>query len=175
MANEEVQEEQEKNEAANAEDDMDSLMDELEEQQAKPENIEGSEDLSSLVTDKAAATDENLDQMLESASDSSTPEAEVSSDEEGVDLKLLLDMPLTMTFEVGRAKMSISNLLSLGQGSVLDLHRLVGEDLDMLVNGKLIAQGEVVISNEKFCAKITNVIPPEERVKKMAGMDKSNM
>ena len=175
MVNEEVQEEQEKNEAANAEDDMDSLMDELEEQQAKPENIEGSEDLSSLVTDKAAATDENLDQMLESASDSSTPEAEVSSDEEGVDLKLLLDMPLTMTFEVGRAKMSISNLLSLGQGSVLDLHRLVGEDLDILVNGKLIAQGEVVISNEKFCAKITNVIAPEERVKKMAGMDKSNM
>ena len=174
MANEEVHEEQEKNEAANAEDDMDSLMDELEEQQAQPENIEGSE-LSSLVTDKAVATDENLDQMLESAADSSTPEAEVSSDEEGVDLKLLLDMPLTMTFEVGRAKMSISNLLSLGQGSVLDLHRLVGEDLDILVNGKLIAQGEVVISNEKFCAKITNVIPPEERVKKMAGMDKSNM
>ncbi len=175
MANEEVQEEQEKNESANAEDDMDSLMDELEEQQAQPKNIEGSEDLSSLVTDKTAATDENLDQMLESASDSSTPEAEVSSDEEGVDLKLLLDMPLTMTFEVGRAKMSISNLLSLGQGSVLDLHRLVGEDLDILVNGKLIAQGEVVISNEKFCAKITNVIPPEERVKKMSGMDKSNM
>ena len=172
MANEEVQEEQVKNEAANAEADMDSLMDELEEQQAQPENIESSEDLSSLVTDKAAATDENLDQMLESAADSSTPEADVSSDEEGVDLKLLLDMPLTMTFEVGRAKMSISNLLSLGQGSVLDLHRLVGEDLDILVNGKLIAQGEVVISNEKFCAKITNVIPPEERVKKMSGMDK---
>ena len=175
MANEEVQEEQEKNEAANAEDDMDSLMDELEEQQAQPENIESSEDLSALVTEKAAATDENLDQMLESAADSSTPEADVSSDEEGVDLKLLLDMPLTMTFEVGRAKMSISNLLSLGQGSVLDLHRLVGEDLDILVNGKLIAQGEVVISNEKFCAKITNVISPDERVKKMAGMDKSNM
>ena len=175
MANEEVQEEQGKNEAANAEDDMDSLMDELEEQQAQPENIESSEDLSSLVTEKAAATDENLDQMLESAAAASTPEANVSSDEEGVDLKLLLDMPLTMTFEVGRAKMSISNLLSLGQGSVLDLHRLVGEDLDILVNGKLIAQGEVVISNEKFCAKITNVIPPEERVKKMAGMDKSNL
>ena len=175
MANEEVQEEQEKNEAVNAEDDMDSLIDELEEQQNQPENIESTEDLSSLVTDKATATDENLDQMLESASDSSTPEAEVSSDEEGVDLKLLLDMPLTMTFEVGRAKMSISNLLSLGQGSVLDLHRLVGEDLDILVNGKLIAQGEVVISNEKFCAKITNVISPDERVKKIAGIDKSNM
>ena len=175
MANEEVQKEQGKKEAANAEDEMDSLMDELEEQQAQPENIESSEDLSSLVTEKAAATEENLDQMLESAADSSTTEDEVSSDEEGVDLKLLLDMPLTMTFEVGRAKMSISNLLSLGQGSVLHLHRLVGEDLDILVNGKLIAQGEVVISNEKFCAKITNVIPPDERVKKMAGMDKSNL
>lgn len=172
MANEE---EQEKKEAANAEDDMDSLMDELEEQQSKPENIEKSEDLSSLVTEKTVSSDENFDQMLESAADSSTPEAEASSDEDGVDLKLLLELPLTMTFEVGRAKMSISNLLSLGQGSVLDLHRLVGEDLDILVNGKLIAQGEVVISNEKFCAKITNVIPPEERVKKMAGMDKSNL
>ena len=143
MANEE---EQEKKEAANAEDDMDSLMDELEEQQTKPENIERSEDLSSLVTEKTVSSDENLDQMLESAADSSTPEADASSDEEGVDLKLLLELPLTMTFEVGRAKMSISNLLSLGQGSVLDLHRLVGEDLDILVNGKLIAQGEVVIS-----------------------------
>ena len=172
MANEE---EKEKKEATNAEDDMDSLMDELEEQQTKPENFEGSEDLSSLVTEKAAATDENLDQMLESAADSSNTESGVSSDEEGVDLKLLLEMPLTMTFEVGRAKMSISNLLSLGQGSVLDLHRLVGEDLDILVNGKLIAQGEVVISNEKFCAKINNVITPEERVKKMGGMDKSNL
>ena len=175
MANEEVQEERGKNEATNAEDDMDSLMDELEEQQAQPENIESSEDLSSLVTEKAATTDENLDQMLESAADTSIPEADITSDEEGVDLKLLLDMPLTMTFEVGRAKMSVSNLLSLGQGSVLDLHRLVGADLDILVNGKLIAQGEVVISNEKFCAKITNVIPPDERVKKMAGMDKSNI
>ena len=175
MTNEEIKEEQEKNEASNVEDDIDSLMNELEEKQTKSESIDGSEDLSSLVTEKAAATDEKLDQMLESASDTSNPEADVSSDDEGVDLKLLLQMPLTMTFEVGRAKMSVSNLLSLGQGSVLDLHRLVGEDLDILVNGKLIAQGEVVISNEKFCAKITNVIPPNERVKKMAGMDKTNI
>ena len=87
MSNEEVQEEQRKNEASNTEDDIDSLMDELEEQQTKTENNEGSEDLSSLVTEKSAVADENLDQMLESASDSSTPETDVSSDEEGVDLK----------------------------------------------------------------------------------------
>ena len=175
MPNEEFQEDQEKNEAANVEDDMNSLMDELEEQNTKTENIGGSNELNSLVTKKSDETNENLDQMLESVSDSSESDSDTSSDEEGVDLKLLLEMPLTMTFEVGRAKMSISNLLSLGQGSVLDLHRLVGEDLDILVNGKLIAQGEVVISNEKFCAKINNVIPPGERVKKMAGMDKSNL
>ena len=175
MVNEEVTEDQEKNEATNVEDDMSSLMDELEEQQTKTDNIEGSEELNSFVTEKSEDTNENLDQMLESVSDSSVNESDTSSDEEGVDLKLLLEMPLTMTFEVGRAKMTISNLLSLGQGSVLDLHRLVGEDLDILVNGKLIAQGEVVISNEKFCAKINNVIPPEDRVKKMAGMDKSNL
>jgi flagellar motor switch protein FliN/FliY len=79
-----------------------------------------------------------------------------------------------MTFEVGRAKMSINDLLSLGQGSVLELHRLVGENLDMFVSGKLIAQGEVVVSNEKFGARITQIIPPEERIKKMGGMDKTN-
>jgi len=70
--------------------------------------------------------------------------------------------------------MNINDILSLGQGSVLELHRLVGENLDMFVNGNLIAQGEVVVSNEKFGAKITQIIPPDERVKKMGGMDKSN-
>jgi flagellar motor switch protein FliN/FliY len=97
-----------------------------------------------------------------------------SDDEEGVDLNFLLKMPLTVTFEVGRAKMSINDLLSLGQGSVMELHRLVGENLDMFVNGKLIAQGEVVVSEENFGAKITQIISPEERVKKMGGMDKTN-
>ncbi len=80
-------------------------------------------------------------------------------------------MPLTVTFEVGRAKMNISDLLSLGQGSVLELHRLVGEDLDMFVNGKLVARGEVVVINEKFGARLTEVIPPAERVKRLGGMD----
>ena len=83
-------------------------------------------------------------------------------------------MPLNMTFEVGRAKMNVNDLLSLGQGSVLELHRLVGENLDLFINGKLIAQGEVVVSNEKFAAKITEIISPQERVKKMGGMDKTH-
>ena len=134
----------------------------------------GSGDLSSLVSDTVESTDENIDEMLDSASQSSSNVDMTSDDEEGVDLNFLLKMPLTMTFEVGRAKMTIDELLSLGQGSVLELHRLVGENLDLFVSGKLIAQGEVVVTNEKFGAKITKIIPPEERVKKMGCMDKTN-
>lgn len=89
-----------------------------------------------------------------------------------VDVNFLMEMPLTVTFEVGRAKMSISDLLSLGQGSVLELHRLVGEDLDVFVNGKLVARGEVVVYKEKFGARITEIISPGDRVKRMAGMDR---
>ena len=87
-------------------------------------------------------------------------------------MNFLMEMPLTVTFEVGRAKMSISDLLSLGQGSVLELHRLVGEDLDVFVNGKLVARGEVVVYKEKFGARITEIISPTDRVKRMAGMDR---
>ncbi len=64
------------------------------------------------------------------------------------------------------------DLLSLGQGSVLELHRLVGEDLDVFVNGKLVARGEVVVYKEKFGARITEIISPTDRVKRMAGMDR---
>lgn len=85
-------------------------------------------------------------------------------------LEFLLDIKLNVTFEVGRAKMLISDLLTLGQGSVIELHRLVGDELDLLVNGRLIAKGEVVVINEKFGCKITSIITPEERVKHMGGM-----
>jgi flagellar motor switch protein FliN/FliY len=88
---------------------------------------------------------------------------------EAVNLDFLLDVKLDVTFEVGRSKMLISDLLTLGQGSVVELHRLVGEDLDLLVNGKLIAKGEVVVVNEKFGCKISEIISPEERVKHLGG------
>lgn len=87
------------------------------------------------------------------------------SDDQAVNLEFLLDIKLHVTFEVGRSKMLISDLLTLGQGSVIELHRLVGDELDLLVNGKLIAKGEVVVVNEKFGCKITDIIPPEDRVK----------
>ena len=181
MVDEEVQEEQENAEMKAAEtengdipdDDMDSLMNELEQQKTSPEGTGGSGDLSSLITKKAGSTEENIDEMLDSASDS-TSSMDDTPVEEGIDLEFLQKMPLTMTLEVGRAKMTINDLLSVGQGSVLELHRLVGESLDLFANGKLIAQGEVVVVNEKFGAKLTNIISPEERVKQMNGMDKTN-
>ena len=178
MTDEEVQEHQESTEAENVdnlEDDMDSLMNEMDVNSPTSEDFGGSGDLSSLITETVESTDENIDEMLESTSDtSSTMDVTSDNDDEGVDLNYLLKMPLTITFEVGRAKMSINDLLSLGQGSVLELHRLVGENLDMFVSGKLVAQGEVVVSNEKFGAKIIQIIAPEERIKKMGGMDRTN-
>ena len=182
MADEETQEDQENKAMETAkiengvspEKDIDSLMNELDGQKTKPESSGSSGDLSSLVTEKTDSTEENLDEMLESATDTTSSMDSTSTDEEGVDLELLQKMPLTMTFEVGRAKMTINDLLSLGQGSVLELHRLVGESLDLFANGKLIAQGEVIIVDEKFGARLTHVITPEERIKQMNGMDKTN-
>ena len=90
------------------------------------------------------------------------------SSTEAVNLDFLLDVKLDVTFEVGRSKMVISDLLTLGQGSVVELHRLVGEELDFMVNGKLMAKGEVVVVNEKFGCRITEIISPEQRVKHLA-------
>lgn len=92
------------------------------------------------------------------------------SNEQTINLEFLLDIKLHVTFEVGRAKMLISDLLTLGQGSVIELHRLVGDELDLLINGRLVARGEVVVVNEKFGCKITNIIPPEERVKYLGNL-----
>ena len=81
---------------------------------------------------------------------------------------VLMDIKMNVTFEVGRTKMFISDLLSLGQGSVIELHRLVGEELDLFINGELLATGEVVVVNEKFGAKIVQILSPEERINRLA-------
>ena len=156
-------------------DDLDNLVNVMTDLKSDKENFNKSGDLSSLVTEKVDSNEKSIDDMLESATEEPSKGIDLSSqNENGIDLNFLLKMPLTMTFEVGRAKMNVNDLLSLGQGSVLELHRLVGENLDLFINGKLIAQGEVVVSNEKFGARITEIISPEERVKKMGGMDKTN-
>lgn len=98
--------------------------------------------------------------------DSSSAKAPLSV-EERKKLDSILDIPVTITMEVGHAKISIRNLLQLNQGSVIELERLAGEPLDVLVNGTLIAHGEVVVVNDKFGIRLTDVISQVERIKKL--------
>ncbi len=83
------------------------------------------------------------------------------------DLDVILDIPVKISMEVGATSISIRNLLQLNQGSVIELDRLAGEPLDVLVNGTLIAHGEVVVVNEKFGIRMTDVISPSERIKRL--------
>lgn len=92
--------------------------------------------------------------------------ADITADEKRK-LDTILDIPVTISMEVGRAKISIRNLLQLNQGSVVELERVAGEPLDVLVNGTLIAHGEVVVVNDKFGIRLTDVISQIERIKKL--------
>ena len=82
-------------------------------------------------------------------------------------LEAVLDVPVTLSMEIGRTKISIRNLLQLNQGSVVELDRLAGEPLDVLVNGTLIAHGEVVVVNDKYGIRLTDVVSAAERVQKL--------
>lgn len=88
--------------------------------------------------------------------------------DEAANMEIILDIPVIISMEVGRTKISIRNLLQLNQGSIIELDRLAGEPLDVLVNGTLIAHGEVVVVNEKYGIRLTDVISAAERVKKLA-------
>lgn len=84
-----------------------------------------------------------------------------------VNLEFILDVPVTLSMEVGRTRIPIRNLLQLNQGSIVELDREAGEPLDVYVNGTLIAHGEVVVVNEKFGIRLTDVISPAERIRKL--------
>ncbi|MBS3957799.1 MAG: flagellar motor switch protein FliN [Xanthomonadaceae bacterium] len=84
-----------------------------------------------------------------------------------VNLDLILDVPVSLSLEVGRARIPIRNLLQLNQGSVVELERMAGEPLDVYVNGTLVAQGEVVVVNERFGVRLTDVVSPSERIKRL--------
>ncbi|MEA3416203.1 MAG: flagellar motor switch protein FliN [Thermodesulfobacteriota bacterium] len=84
-----------------------------------------------------------------------------------LDIDFILDIPLTVTVELGRGRMLISELLQLGQGSVVELTKLAGEPMEVFVNNQLIARGEVVVVNEKFGVRLTDVVSPAERLNKL--------
>jgi flagellar motor switch protein FliN/FliY len=113
------------------------------------------------VDDVKAAAFEEVDSPVENKKSSAT-----SADE--LNLDVILDVPVTLSMEIGRTRINIRNLLQLNQGSVVELDRFAGEPLDVLVNGTLIAHGEVVVINDKFGIRLTDVISLSERVKRLA-------
>jgi flagellar motor switch protein FliN/FliY len=86
----------------------------------------------------------------------------------GKDLNLILDIPVQLTVELGRTRIPIKNILHLAQGSVVELDTVAGEPMDVLVNGYLIAQGEVVVVNEKFGVRLTDIVTPSERMRRLS-------
>lgn len=135
-----------------------------------------SDDKDDSMDDWAAAMEEAGTPM-----DSSTPgdalkaenvqldklQSSTSSSGDDINLDVILDIPVTIAMEIGNTKINIRNLLQLNQGSVVELDRMAGEPLDVVVNGTLIAHGEVVVVNEKFGIRLTDIISPAERVKKL--------
>lgn len=113
-----------------------------------------------------AAMNEQLAAESSQSAAAAVSEAPVAALSE--DLNLVLDIPVNMTVELGRTRMTIKELLRLNQGSVVPLEGLAGEPLDILINGYLIAQGEVVVVSDKFGVRITDIITPSERMQRLS-------
>ena len=117
-----------------------------------------------LADDWAAALDEQADEPTQATPPAATQVNQPAARTGERNLDLVLDIPVTISMEIGRVKVPIRNLLQLTQGSVVELDRLAGEPLDVLVNGTLIAHGEVVVVNERYGIRFTDVVSPAERV-----------
>lgn len=128
-----------------------------------------SEDTQTIAEDDWAAA------MAEQATPAVSASAEIFQELSGTstpsgathDIDFILDIPVLLTVELGRTKIAIKNLLQLAQGSVVELDGLAGEPMDVLINGCLIAQGEVVVVNDKFGVRLTDIITPAERIRKL--------
>lgn len=113
------------------------------------------------------APDVDVDEILAAPLDELKDTSPPITEDERRKLDTIMDIPVTISMEVGRSKISIRNLLQLNQGSVVELDRIAGESLDVMVNGTLIAHGEVVVVNDKFGIRLTDVISQTERIKKL--------
>ncbi|WP_067866484.1 flagellar motor switch protein FliN [Neptuniibacter marinus] len=109
-----------------------------------------------LAATGAVGTSVELDELQDEGTPVSDPKLDV-----------ILDIPVTLSMEVGQTDIPISNLLQLNQGSVIELDRVAGEPLDVMVNGTLIAHGEVVVVNDRYGIRLTDVISPQERIKRL--------
>ena len=120
------------------------------------------------VEDEGAGEGASETAVEEQEGDTNQEEGGKADEVKEANLDLILDIPLSVTVELGRSKMLINDLLQLGQGSVVELTKLVGDPLEVLVNDKLVARGEVVVVNEKFGVRLTDIVTPMERVKSLA-------
>ena len=116
------------------------------------------------TSDSAAAPVATAQPFQAPALDSAGVVATASGNDARPNIDVILDVPVTLSLEVGRAQMSVGRLLRLTQGSVVELDRSAGEPLDVLVNGTLVAHGEIVIVNDKFGIRLTDVVPPGKRI-----------
>ena len=129
-----------------------------------PENSATVDDWSAALAEQAAADDK----PAFAAEKATFPDFTApSGGAQKNDIDFILDIPVQLTVELGRTKIAIKNLLQLAQGSVVELDGLAGEPMDVLVNGCLIAQGEVVVVNDKFGIRLTDIITPSERIRKL--------
>src|SRR5579864_2317972 len=128
-----------------------------------------SADDDAAMADWASALAEQNDNTEVSATTAGVfqPLSKVEATSTRNDIDMILDIPVQMTVELGRTKIAIRNLLQLAQGSVVELDGMAGEPMDVLVNGCLIAQGEVVVVNDKFGIRLTDIITPSERIRKL--------
>jgi flagellar motor switch protein FliN len=110
---------------------------------------------------------ESAEELAQAAAFDNLRDEAILEGQRDVNLEVILDVPVTLSMEVGRTRIPIRNLLQLNQGSVVELDRAAGEPLDVFVNGTLIAHGEVVVVNEKFGIRLTDVISPAERIRKL--------
>jgi flagellar motor switch protein FliN/FliY len=142
--------------------DVDALVDEV---------ASGADD-QGLADEWAAAMEESGDVPEDEAEVAPLEQFDSTSggefNEDNPNLDVILDIPVTISMEVGATQIPIRNLLQLNQGSVIELDRLAGEPLDVLVNGRLIAHGEVVMVNEKFGIRLTDVVSQQERVQRLS-------
>lgn len=125
---------------------------------------EGGADWAEALLEQKAGTEPESGGVL--SGDKSRPFG-AGADGQGRDINMVLDIPVQLSVELGRTKVSIKHILQLGQGSVVELDALAGEPMDVLINGYLIAQGEVVVVNDKFGIRLTDVVTPSERLRRI--------
>ena len=140
------------------------MSDELADRMQDP-NAEGATDIALAPSDGAEPVAADLEPLA--PQEWPQEQADASGDVAGRDVETILDIPVTLSIEIGRTRISIRHLMQLNQGSVVELDRLAGEPLDVLVNATLVAHGEVVVVNDKFGIRLTDVISAQERVKKL--------